>query len=91
MPVAPINGTSLYYEVEGEGEWVIFVHGGGSTHLAWWRQVYFLRDKYKCLAYDARGLGRGHARRRRGTCTCRAENTPAATRRDGCYRRHGQR
>lgn len=58
MPVAPINGTSLYYEVEGEGDWVIFVHGGGSTHLAWWRQVYFLRDKgFKCLTYDARGLG----------------------------------
>src|SRR5437868_308033 len=57
MPVAKIKDTSLYYEVEGEGDWVIFVHGGGSTHLAWWRQVYFLRDKYKCLTYDARGLG----------------------------------
>jgi 3-oxoadipate enol-lactonase len=57
MPTAKINGINLYYEVEGEGEWAVFVHGGGGTHLGWWQQVYALRNRYKCLTYDARGLG----------------------------------
>ncbi len=59
MPIVKIDGTDLYYEVEGEGEgeWAIFVHGGGGTHLSWWRQVYALRDRYKCVTYDAFGSG----------------------------------
>ncbi len=57
MPTAKINDIDLYYEVHGEGDWLVFVHGGGSSHLAWWRQVYVLRNYYKCLIYDARGLG----------------------------------
>jgi pimeloyl-ACP methyl ester carboxylesterase len=61
MPIAKINDINLYYEVDGPadkgGDWLIFVHGGGSTHITWWRQVYALRDRYKCVTYDARGLG----------------------------------
>lgn len=57
MPIAKINDINLYYEVEGQGDWLIFVHGGGSSHMTWWRQVYALRDRYKCVTYDARGLG----------------------------------
>ena len=57
MPTAKIDDINLYYEVEGEGEWAIFVHGGGGTHLSWTPQVYALRDRYKCLTYDARGSG----------------------------------
>src|SRR5262249_37506773 len=57
MTFAKINGADLYYEVEGDGDWLIFVHGGDSTHLAWWQQVYFFRKYYKCLTYDLRGLG----------------------------------
>jgi len=57
MPITKLNDIDLYYEVEGEGDWLIFVHGGDSTHLSWWQQVYAFRDKYKCLTYDMRGLG----------------------------------
>ena len=57
MPIAKINDINLYYEVDGEGPWAIFVAGGGGTHLGWWRQVYALRNRYKCVTYDARGLG----------------------------------
>lgn len=57
MPKAKINDIDLYYEIDGEGDWLIFVHGGGGSHLDWARQVYALRDRYKCLTYDARGLG----------------------------------
>ena len=57
MPTVKLNDINLYYEVEGQGDWLVFVHGGGGSHLDWWRQVYALRDRYKCVTYDARGLG----------------------------------
>lgn len=57
MPTIKIDDIDLYYEVEGDGEWAFFAHGGGGTHLSWWQQVYALRDRYKCVTYDARGSG----------------------------------
>jgi 3-oxoadipate enol-lactonase len=59
MPIATINGIDLYYEVEveGEGPWVAFAHGGEGLHLCWWKQVAALRKRFRCLTYDARGFG----------------------------------
>jgi pimeloyl-ACP methyl ester carboxylesterase len=58
MPIAPVNGIDLYYEVEGSGgQWAVFAHGGEGCHLHWWQQVAALRDRYRCLVYDARGFG----------------------------------
>jgi pimeloyl-ACP methyl ester carboxylesterase len=58
MPKARINDLDLYYEVDGEGDTaIIFAHGGGATHVEWWRQVYALRDRYRCVTFDARGCG----------------------------------
>jgi 3-oxoadipate enol-lactonase len=57
MPVAPVNGIELYYEIEGDGDWVVFAHGGEGCHLHWWQQVAALRGRYRCLTFDARGFG----------------------------------
>jgi pimeloyl-ACP methyl ester carboxylesterase len=59
MPTANVNGVSLYYETEtqSQGDWIVFAHGGGGMHLAWWKQVAALRPHYRCLTYDARGHG----------------------------------
>ncbi len=57
MPHAPINGFDLYYEVEGEGDPVVFAHGGEGVHLSWWKQVAAFRDRWRCVTYDARGFG----------------------------------
>jgi len=57
VPFADINDASIYYETHGEGECLLFAHGGDGTHLGWWRQAYFFRNYYKCLIYDMRGLG----------------------------------
>ena len=57
MPIAPIGEVELYYEVEGDGDWLILSHGGDGTHLSFWQNVYALRHHYKCLTYDMRGLG----------------------------------
>jgi 3-oxoadipate enol-lactonase len=55
--LADVKGTQLVYEVEGDGPWVVFAHGGEGTHLHWWAQVAALRDAYRCVTYDARGFG----------------------------------
>lgn len=58
MPIAKLSDVDLYYEIEGEtGPWLIFAHGGGDMHLTWWRQVGALRDRYRCVVYDARWHG----------------------------------
>ena len=62
MPIAKLADVDLYYEVEGEtGPWLIFAHGGGDVCLTWWRQVGALKDRYRCLVYDARFHGRSSA------------------------------
>lgn len=57
MPHARINGVNLYYQVEGEGEPVLFIMGTGLTHSLWSRQVEAFKQKYKCVSYDNRGTG----------------------------------
>jgi len=57
MSFATVNGVDLYYETEGQGDWVVFAHGGDAPHLCWWRQVAALRARFRCLTYDARGFG----------------------------------
>jgi pimeloyl-ACP methyl ester carboxylesterase len=57
MPQAKINGVNLYYQVEGEGEPVLFIMGTGLTHALWSRQIDAFKHKYKCISYDNRGTG----------------------------------
>jgi 3-oxoadipate enol-lactonase len=53
----PVSATGLFYEIEGDGPWVIFAHGGDGNHLCWHRQVAALKHLYRCLSYDAPGFG----------------------------------
>ena len=58
MATARVDGTELYYEVDGDdGPCLVFAHGGEGTHLHWWQQVAALRHRYRCVTYDARGFG----------------------------------
>ncbi|MBI1885948.1 MAG: alpha/beta hydrolase [Chloroflexi bacterium] len=57
MPKARVNGISLYYQIHGEGPWLVFAHGAGGNHLSWWQQVPDFARRYKCLVYDQRGFG----------------------------------
>jgi len=56
---AQLNGIDLYYEIEGEGEPLLLLHGGGGSHGDW---TYAGRDqllsRYQLVAPDARGHGR---------------------------------
>jgi pimeloyl-ACP methyl ester carboxylesterase len=55
----PVNGIELHYEIAGDGEPLLLLHGGGGTHENW---AYAGRDQfvseYKIIAPDARGHGR---------------------------------
>ncbi|MHA5052555.1 alpha/beta fold hydrolase [Streptomyces sp. SD15] len=57
MPIADSDGTSLYYERHGNGPAILFVHGSGGHHAAWWQQVAALRQEFTVVTVDLRGFG----------------------------------
>ncbi|WP_329281946.1 alpha/beta fold hydrolase [Streptomyces sp. NBC_01451] len=61
MPIADSDGTSLYYERHGSGPAILFVHGSGGHHAAWWQQVAALRDEFTVVTVDLRGFGNSDA------------------------------
>ncbi|RAU98647.1 alpha/beta fold hydrolase [Paenibacillus sp. YN15] len=58
MPVAHVNGTSLYYEIQGRGMPVFFIHGHGMTHAMFKPQLDYFAGQYKVITCDLRGNGR---------------------------------
>jgi pimeloyl-ACP methyl ester carboxylesterase len=58
VPFARFDNANIYYEVHGAGPAVLFVHGSGGHHAAWWQQVVALRDDYTVITVDLRGFGR---------------------------------
>ncbi|MFJ9022100.1 alpha/beta fold hydrolase [Streptomyces sp. NPDC102259] len=58
MPLADSDGTSLYYERHGSGPAILFVHGSGGHHAAWWQQVAALREEFTVVTVDLRGFGK---------------------------------
>jgi 3-oxoadipate enol-lactonase len=57
MPFLERDGARLYYETHGAGPALVFAHGLGGGHLAWWQQVPHFRDRYTCVTFDHRGFG----------------------------------
>ncbi|MFB9317773.1 alpha/beta fold hydrolase [Cryptosporangium minutisporangium] len=51
------DGTKVYYETHGSGPAVVFVHGSGGHHAAWWQQVPAFSDRYTVITLDLRGFG----------------------------------
>lgn len=52
------NKGKLYFEVVGEGEPVVFVHGFTLDHRMWKPQVDEFSKKFKVITYDLRGFGK---------------------------------
>ena len=57
MPYASSGDAKIYYEVHGAGPGVLFVHGSGGHHVAWWQQVAALSGSYTVITVDLRGFG----------------------------------
>lgn len=52
------NGISINYEMNGEGENLVLIHGMGDTLNMWYNQVPLFSKKYRVITYDVRGFGR---------------------------------
>ena len=61
MPIANINGADLNYEVTGQGEAVVFIHGYTGSNQDWANQIPVLLPKYRLVALDLRGHGKSAA------------------------------
>jgi pimeloyl-ACP methyl ester carboxylesterase len=57
MPTIHVNGVELYYEAEGEGPPLVFVHGGWSSLHNWDAVAPALTESFWVVRYDRRGHG----------------------------------
>jgi pimeloyl-ACP methyl ester carboxylesterase len=57
MPTVSVNGISLHYTDEGEGDVVLLIHGLGSSSADWELQLPVLTPGYRVIAVDLRGHG----------------------------------
>ena len=55
---APVNGIKLWYAVFGQGEPVVFLHGGLANANYWGLQVPAVAQQYQVIVMDSRGHGR---------------------------------
>jgi 3-oxoadipate enol-lactonase len=67
MPYASVNGTRLYYRIDGDrnshAPWLVLAHALGSDVSLWSPQIDALARAFRVLRYDARGHGRSDAPR----------------------------
>jgi len=61
MPVVKINNIDLYYEQQGRGEAVIFLHGYTGSREDWVNQVNAASRNYMTIGVDHRGHGQTEA------------------------------
>jgi len=55
MPMAPVNGVHLYYEVTGSGYPLLFAHEFAGDYRSWEPQVLHFARRYQVITYNARG------------------------------------
>jgi pimeloyl-ACP methyl ester carboxylesterase len=52
------DGITLYYEVYGQGEPLLLIHGNGASIAAMSAQIAYFRSRYQVIAMDSRDHGR---------------------------------
>ena len=60
MPFIENEGANLFYDVQGSGPNLLFLHGGGGNATIWYNQISHFAQSYTCVVMDARGFGRSH-------------------------------
>lgn len=58
MPSAKINGCELYYEIQGSGPTVVFVHGETHGIEMFEEPIAQFSREYRCITYYRRGHGK---------------------------------
>ena len=54
---ADVNGIKMYYEIYGQGEPLVLIHGNGGSINSGRQQIAFFSKYYKVIAVDSRGQG----------------------------------
>lgn len=57
MPFFDNEGIQLFYEDIGEGRPLLLLHGLTSNHQMFYREIGYLKDKFRIIALDSRGHG----------------------------------
>ena len=63
MALIELNGTTINYEVEGEGEWLVLLHGFGSSIEDWEAHRPIISKGRRLLTLDFRGFGKSSRER----------------------------
>lgn len=63
MPTATANGCSFYYELQGQGPDLVFIHGEDHGVEMFEHQVEHFANDFRCLVYYRRGHGRSELTR----------------------------
>ena len=67
MALAQANGVNLFYEVHGEGEPVVLVHGSWVDSTSWDQVVEGLAASFRVLIYDRRGHSKSERLQQQGS------------------------
>jgi pimeloyl-ACP methyl ester carboxylesterase len=67
MPSETINGTTLAYDTDGEGQAVVLVHGSWGERQQWAFVVPGLTPSFRVVSYDRRGHGESDPQPEAGT------------------------
>jgi len=57
MPRVEVNGIGLDYEIRGQGEPLLMIHGLGHSVHSWFAQLPYLSQRFRAVVYDCRGVG----------------------------------
>lgn len=58
MPRLHVRDIDIYYEIAGEGEPLLFIHGFRSSMQMWRKQLPVFSSHYKVVTFDLRGHGK---------------------------------
>lgn len=53
-----IDNASIYYEIAGAGQPIVFIHAGVADSRQWNNEFNFFASKYQVIRYDLRGYGK---------------------------------